>query len=276
MLGELERALCDLILARQAGADAAGLAGAEIVPGPGLAPPKRRRLLVRAGTLVREAPATGEEARPAGTANRYWPLAVTLDPAVPRGPAVPRPGDAGGPPAGMTQVEEVQVPPGRLAAHGDDYVFDAGSGRLGFSDAAATGPGVVLLRDPAPLPGLRDLAPATLRLDLVAEAPTLAEADAMLGLALDAGFAGLALRQVVTLAMFPPGGLRLRLRGIVPALEALACGTLAVGAGLWAQSSATLRLHGELETLVTLPVPPAQKGVIREVDISAAVKRDGA
>jgi hypothetical protein len=138
-------------------------------------------------------------------------------------------------------------------------VFDAATGTLGFADAAATGPALVVLRDPAALPGLRDLAPAMLQLDLVADASALSEADAMLGQAFDMAFAGLALRDVVTLAMFLPGGLRLR--RVVPALKSVECVATAAGADSWVRTTATLRSRRQLETLITLPAPAVEKGL---------------
>jgi hypothetical protein len=246
MLGGIETLLRDALAA-------AGLPeGTAILAGPPTAPPRPGdppRLVLHARSLVRAAPPEGEaRERPGGAWASRRHLIAGPD-RTPRGNrrAFTLPPDA------LALVEEVQAPPGTIAALGDEVSLD---GRVLRFLRDRPGPIEVITRAPGPALGWRDRAPAELRLDIAALAPAAPEADALLAAGLAGALAALAGREVATLAWVDPPGLRLRLLDIAVLLDGVARDAVPAASGAeWVRASATLRLRGMLETMLAAGVP---------------------
>lgn len=231
--------------------------GTAVVAGPVLTPPQTPLIQVLARRLSRQLPQAGEvlpDPEPAWLSRRDR-----------LSPDAPPPGGDGRrftlPDAALPVIEEVQSPPGRVAARGDAYALEGRT--LRFLTAPAV-PVEVLTRAGAAR-GWRERSPVTVWTDIVALAPDAATADGLLTAALAAGLDALIEQEVVTLAWTEGPGLRIRLLGMRALLRGVARGTEAAGAARWARSTARLHLRGELETMVIQGAAP-DRGVIRHVE----------
>jgi hypothetical protein len=232
-------------------------AGTEVIAGPMLTPPPAPLVQVLARRLSRQLPPIGEalpEPEPAWLSRRDR-----------LSPDAPPPGGDGRsytlPAAALPVIEEVQSPPGRIAARGDAYAVEGRT--LRFLTAPAV-PVDVLTRG-GPARGWRERGPATVRTDIVALAPDAATADSLMTTALSAGLDALVEQDMVTLAWTEGPGLRIRLLGLRASLLYVGRGTEAAATGRWARTTAGLHLCGELETMIILGAAP-DAGVIRHVE----------
>lgn len=232
-------------------------AGMEVIAGPALTPPQTPRVQVLARRLNRPLPPAGEV--PPNPERAWLSRRDRLFPDAP-----PPNGDGRSftlPAAALPVIEEVQSPPGRIAARGDDYALEGRTLRFLTAPAA---PVDVLTRG-GPARGWMERGPATVRIDVGALAPDTATADDLITIALTTGLDALVGQEVVTLAWTAGPGLRIRLLNMHVFLLDVGRGTEMAGATSWARTTAGLQLRGELEAMIIQGAAP-EAGVIDQIE----------
>ena len=219
----------------------AALAPVAVLRGPAALPPAGASVHVLAYALALTLPAD-DLARGRGPARLFSFHAWDSDGAARDFPLPP----------GAGEVAEVEAPPGRLRARGDDYQL-APEGLRFYRPPPAGAPGVRALLLGAPARGHVERRPAELSLLITARADTAAALDVLVAAALAAALA--ACVAPPTLEEPLAAGARARLLRPTAALSGLSRSAETRGLVQLPRADLTLAVRGDAELLVALGAP---------------------